>query len=135
MQLLTAHPNHHKKNFTFFSFSIRKEKTQSLPIKEREAKFNANDLIFRKKFNLPSGALLSAECSSAEYKSPESLESLINKYKLFGTKSKQTVNFSNIPKKPFPLTPSKKYIMIKEFKCGIEGIKNILNEIKKKQNN
>ena len=81
----------------------------SLPRKEREAKFNANNLIFRKKFNLPSGTLLPAECSSAKYKSPESLESLRNKYKLFGTKSKQTVNFSNIAKKTFPLTPSKKY--------------------------
>ena len=83
MQLLSAHPNHHKKNFTFFSFSIRKEKTQSLPIKEREAKFNANDLIFRKKFSLPSGKLLSAERSFTEYKSPESLESLINKQLIF----------------------------------------------------
>ena len=27
---------------------------QSLPKKEREAKHNANDLIFRKKFSLPS---------------------------------------------------------------------------------
>ena len=36
---------------------------------------------------------------------------LRNKYKLFGTKSKQTVNFSNISKKPFPLIPSKKHIM------------------------
>ena len=43
---------------------------------------------------------------------------------------KQTVNFSNIPKKPFSLTPSKKYIMIKEFKDEIKGLENILNEIK-----
>ena len=50
------------------------------------------------------------------------------KYKLFGTKSKQTVNFLNIQNKP--LTPSKKYIMIEEFKDGIKGLKNILNEIK-----
>ena len=76
--------------------------------KETKAKFNNNDLIFRKKFNLPSGTLLSLssyaeiECSSAEY---NSAESPTKKYKLFGTKSKQTVNFSNIPEKPFPLTP------------------------------
>ena len=57
---------------------------------------------------------------------------MANKYKHFGTKSKQTVNFSNIPKKPFPLTPSNKYIMIEEFKDEIKGLKNILNEIKKK---
>ena len=38
-------------------------------------------------------------------------------------KSKQTVNFSNIPKKPFPLTPSKKYIMIEKF---MDELKNIL---------
>ena len=81
----------------------------SLSTKERKADFNNNDLIFRKKFNLPSGTLLSAERSSNEY---NSAESLTNKYRLSGTKSKQAVNFSNIPKKPFPLTPSKKYIMI-----------------------
>ena len=68
-------------------------------------------MIFRKRFNLPSGALLFAE----------SLTKI----------SKQTVNFSNIPKKPFPLTPSKKYLMIKEFKDEIKGLRNILNEIKK----
>ena len=77
--------------------------------KNRKAEFNTIDLIFRKKFNLPSGTLLSAERSSNEY---NSAESLTNKYKLSGTKSKQAVNFSNIPKKPFPLTPSKKYLMI-----------------------
>ena len=65
---------------------------------------------------------------SAEY---NSAESLTNKYKLFGTKSKQTVNFSNIPKIPFSLTPSKKYIMIKEFKDELKSLKTILNEIKK----
>ena len=73
--------------------------------------------------NLPSWTLLSAEYNSAE--------SLTNKYKFFGTKSKQTVNLSNIPKKTFHLTPSKKYIMIKELKDRIKGLKNILNEIKK----
>ena len=31
----------------------------------------------------------------------------------------------------FPLTPSKKYIIIEEFKDEIKGLKNILNEIKK----
>ena len=77
-------------------------------IKDRKPEFNAVDLIVRKKFNLPSGTL-SAERSSNKY---NSAESLTNKYKLSGTKSKQAVNFSNIPKKPFPLTPSKKYIMI-----------------------
>ena len=53
----------------------------SLPTKERKAKFNTDDLIFRKKFSLPFGTQLSAECKSAE--------SLTNKYKLFGTKPKQ----------------------------------------------
>ena len=52
-----------------------------------------------------------------------SLESLTNKYKLFRPKSKQAVNVSNIPKNPFPLTPSKKYIMIREFKDETEGLK------------
>ena len=66
---------------------------QSLPTKERESKFNAIDLIFKEKFSLPSGAPLSAECNST-------VESLINKYKLFEAKSRQTVNFLNISKKP-----------------------------------
>ena len=106
----------------------------SLSTKERKAKFNTDDLIFRKRFSLPSGALLSlsshvdTERSSAEYKSAESLT---NKYKLFRTKSKQIVNFPNIPEKPFPSTPSKKYIMIEEVQDRIKGLKNILNEIKK----
>ena len=34
-------------------------------------------------------------------------------------------------KKPFPLTLSKKYIMIEEFMGKIKGLKNTLNEIKK----
>ena len=34
-------------------------------------------------------------------------------------------------KQTFFLTPSKKYIMIKTFKDEIEGLKNILTEIKK----
>ena len=44
----------------------------SLSTKERKAKFNANDLIFRKRFSLPSRVLLSVECNST-------VESLINK--------------------------------------------------------
>ena len=47
---------------------------------------------------------------------------IINKYKLFGTKSKGAIN---------SLAPSKKYIMIEEFKDELRGLKNILNEIKK----
>ena len=62
----------------------------SLSTKKRKA--NTNDLIFRKKFNLPSGTLLLADLR----------ESRTNKYKFFGTKSRQTVNFSNIPKNFFP---------------------------------
>ena len=58
----------------------------SLSTKERKAKFNTNDLIFRKKFSLTSGALLSAESNSTA-------ESLINKCNLFGTESKETANF------------------------------------------
>ena len=52
----------------------------SLSAKERKAKFKTDDLILRKKFNLPSRTIPSAEYNSAE--------SLTNKYKLFGTKSK-----------------------------------------------
>ena len=78
----------------------------SLSRKERKAKFNTNDLIFRKKFNLPSGAPLSAECnsiecSSTEYKSPESLESLINKNKHFGTKLNKQLIFQIYQKNLF----------------------------------
>ena len=103
----------------------------SLRTKERKAKVNNDDLIYRKKFSLPFGSLPSAECSSIEYNSAELLKSLTNKCKLFGTKSKQTVNFFNIPNKPFPLTPSKKYIMIEEFNDELKSLKNILNEIEK----
>ena len=98
MRSLSVHPNHYKKMFYFF---LRKEKMPSLSTEERKAKFNTNDLIFTKKFNLPFGILLCAERSSTEYKFAELLESLKNKYKLFGTKSKQTVSFLNIPKKRF----------------------------------
>ena len=75
---------------------------------------------FLEESNLLSGTLLSLssyvdiECNSAE--------SLTNKYKLFGTKSKRTIN---------SLAPSKKYTMIKEFEDKLRGLKNILNEIKK----
>ena len=85
-----------------------------LSTKERNEKFKTNDLIFRKKINLPSGTLLSAKCNSTE--------SLTNK-------SKQTVNFSNKPKIPFSLSHSKKYIIIEEFKDK-RSLKNILNGIK-----
>ena len=71
----------------------------SLSTKERKAKFNTDDLIFRKKYDLPSGTLLSAERSSAE--------SLVNKYKLFGTKSKHTVSFLNISKNLFLQHPQR----------------------------
>ena len=66
----------------------------SLSTKERKAKFNTDDLIFRKKFNLPTGTLLSLssyvdiQCSSTEY---NSAESLTNKHKSFGTKSKHII--------------------------------------------
>ena len=76
----------------------------SLSTKDRNAKFNTNGLSFRKKFNSKSsGTLLSAE-------------SLTNK--------------SNIPKIPFSLGPSKKCIMIKQFKDKIKSLTNILNETK-----
>ena len=100
----------------------------SLSTKERNAKFNTDDLIFRKKLNLPSRTLLSL--SSYVYTEYNSAESLINKCNFFGTKSKQTDNFSNIPKILFPLTPSKKYTMIEEFKHELKSLKNILNEIR-----
>ena len=91
----------------------------SLSIKERKGKLKTDYLIFRKESNLPSGILLSlssyvdTECNSTD--------SLTNKYKLFGTKSKRTIN---------SLAPSKKYIMIKGFKDELRDVKNILNETK-----
>ena len=92
----------------------------SLSIKERKTKFNTDDLIFSKESNLPSGTLLFlSSYVDIEY---NSAESLTNKYKLFGTKSKRTIN---------SLAPSKKYIMIEEFKDELRDLKNILNEIKK----
>ena len=50
----------------------------SLSTKKRKVKFNTDDLMFRKKSNLSS--YFDTEYNSAE--------SLTNKYKLFGTKSK-----------------------------------------------
>ena len=72
MRSLSVHPNHYKKN-AFIQY--KKRKMPSLSTKDRKAKFNANDLIFRKKFNLPSGTLLPAEYNSAE--------SITNKYRFF----------------------------------------------------
>ena len=89
----------------------------SLSIKERKVKFNTDYRIFRKESNLPSGTLMSlSSYVDIEY---NSAESLTNKYKLFGTKSKQTIN---------SLVPSG------EFKDELRGLKNILNEIKKNWN-
>ena len=91
----------------------------NLSTKERKAKFNTDDLIFRKESNLPFGTLLSlSSFVNIEY---NSAESLTNKYKLFRTKSKRTIN---------SLAPSKKYIMIEEFKDELRDLKIILNEIK-----
>ena len=62
----------------------------SLSIKKRKAKFNTDDLIFRKESDLPCGTLLFlSSYVDIEY---NSAESLTNKYKLFGTKSKRTIN-------------------------------------------
>ena len=83
----------------------------SLSTKERKAKLNTDDLIFRKKSKLSS--YVDIEYNSAE--------SLTNKYKLLGTKSKRAIN---------SLASSKKYIMIEEFKDELKDLKNILNEIK-----
>ena len=83
----------------------------SLSTKGRKAKFNTDDLIFRKKSN--SSSYVDIEYNSAD--------SLTNKYKLFGTKSKRTIN---------SLAPSKKHIMMEEFKDELRGLKNILNGIK-----
>ena len=92
----------------------------SLSTKERKAKFNTDYLIFRKESNLPSGTLLSlSSYVDFEY---SSAESLTNKYKLIGIKSKRTIN---------SLAPSKKYKIIEEFRDELRDLKNILNEIKK----
>ena len=108
MWSLLVHLNHYKKNF----------KMPSLSIKERKVKFNTDYRIFRKESNLPSGTLMSlSSYVDIEY---NSAESLTNKYKLFGTKSKRTIN---------SLAPSKN-IMIEEFKDKLRYLKNILNEIK-----
>ena len=65
----------------------------SLSIKERKAKFNTDDLIFKKESNLSSGTLLSL--SSYVDIGYNSAESLTNKYKLSGTKSKRIINSYN----------------------------------------
>ena len=83
MQSLSVHSNQYKTFFLRFLLLYKNEKISRLSTNERKAKFNTNDLIFRKKIHLPSGTLLSAERSFTEYNSAESLESLTNKYKLF----------------------------------------------------
>ena len=39
--------------------------------------------------------------------------------------------FSGVPKKCFPLTPSKKYIVMEKIKNKLKSLRNMLNEIKK----
>ena len=79
MRSLQIHTNLYKKNFTSFFIRYKKGKILSLPTKEIKANFDTDDLIFRKKFNLSSGTLLSLssyidnERGSAEYNSAESL--------------------------------------------------------------
>ena len=93
-------------------------KMPSLSIKGKKTKFNTDDLIFRKESNLPPRILLYlSNYFDIEYNSAESLK---NKYKLYGTKSKQTIS---------SLAPSKKYVMIEEFNDELRGLKNILNGI------
>ena len=103
MRSLSVHPNLFKTNFYFFFIQYKKRKMPSPSTKEKKAKFNTDDLIYLKKFSLPSETLLSLssyvdiERSSAEC---NSTASLTNKYKFFGTKSKQTV-FQTYQKKLF----------------------------------
>ena len=123
MRSLSRHPNHYIKKF--FSFSIGKEKYRVY--QQKKEKQNLILMIWFSE-TLPSlSSCVDIERSSAEY---NSAKSLTNKYKPFGTKSKQTVNFPNIPKIPFPLTPSKKYIMIEKFKNRLNSLKQKLIEIK-----
>ena len=49
------------KKFYVFFIQYKKGKMLSLPIKERKATVNNDDLIYRKKFSLPFGSLPSAE--------------------------------------------------------------------------
>ena len=73
----------------------------NLSTKEIKAKFNTDDLTFRKQSNLPFKTVLSlSSYVDIEYNFAESLP---NKYKLLRTKSKRTIN---------SLAPSKKYTMI-----------------------
>ena len=88
MWSLLVHPNNYKKNFCFFLFSMRNENAK--PINKRKSKFNTDDLIFLKKSILPFGTLpYLSSYVDIEY---NSAESLTNKYKLFETKSKRTIN-------------------------------------------
>ena len=86
----------------------------SLSKEERNVKSNTDDLILRKKLNLSSSFDIGYI----------SAESLTNKCKLFWTKSKRTINFS---------APSKKYIMIEEFKDERRDLKKYIEWDKKKK--
>ena len=49
MWSLSVHPNRDKQILTLFLIQYKKWKMPSLSTKERKAKFNTDDLIFRKK--------------------------------------------------------------------------------------
>ena len=56
MRSISMHLNHYKKNsyfYFFFFIQYKKRKMPSLSTKERKTKLNTDDLVFRKKFNLP----------------------------------------------------------------------------------
>ena len=102
MRSISVLLTHYKKNsyfYFFFSFSIRKQKCQVYQQKKEKQNLILMIWFLEKKFDLPSGTLLSAERSSAE--------SLVNKYKLFGAKSKHTVSFLNISKNLFLQHPQR----------------------------
>ena len=120
MQLLVHLIFTKKIMFIFVQYNKKKKKRKmpNLSAKERKAKFNTDDLTFRKESNLSSRTLLSlSSYVDIEY---NSAESLTNKNKLFETKSKRTI---------ISLAPSRKYTMTEEFKEELRGLKNISNEI------
>ena len=106
MRSLSVHPKYFKCFFQFFFFQYKKEKKPSQTTTKIFKKHRVIQYLFQTGLNTKSSTF-----------SPDSE----NEYKRLGNKSKMSHSSA----------PSKIYIMIKEFKDELKGLKNILNKIRK----
>ena len=108
MRSLSVHPTYFNFFFQFFFIQYKKEKKPSQITTKIFSKHRVIQYLSRTGLNTKSSTF----SSDSE-----------NEYKRLGNKSKMS----------FSLAPSKKYIMIKEFKDELKGLKNILNKIRKQK--